>query len=61
MVSFAILINGAASPFFHVERGLRQGFPLSPLLFLLVAEDLSRFIKKSYPKKQHDPDKDHKR
>ena len=25
LVSFAILINGAASPFFHAERGLRQG------------------------------------
>ena len=47
MVSFAILINGVASPFFHVERGLRQGCPLSPLLFLLVAEVLSRFIKKA--------------
>ena len=40
-VSFSVLINGAASPFFHVERGLMQGFPLSPLLFLLVAEGLS--------------------
>jgi hypothetical protein len=41
-VSFAVLINGAASPFFLAERGLRQGCPLSPLLFLLVAEGLSR-------------------
>ena len=40
-VSFSVLINGAASPFFHAERGLRQGCPLSPLLFLLVAEGLS--------------------
>lgn len=46
-VSFFVLINGAASPFFHVERGLRQGCPLSPLLFMLVAEDLSRAIKEA--------------
>lgn len=36
--TFVVLINGAASPFFKVERGLCQGCPLSPLLFLLVAE-----------------------
>ena len=27
--SFAVLINGATSHFFHFERGLRQGCPLS--------------------------------
>jgi hypothetical protein len=43
-VSFAVLINGAASPFFTSEKGLCQGFPLSPLLFLLVAEGLRRAI-----------------
>lgn len=48
MVSFAVLINGASSLFFHAERGLRQGCPLSPLLFLLVAEGLSRFLKKAF-------------
>ena len=42
--SFDVLINGAASPFFHSKRGLCQGFPLSPLLFLLVAEGLSRAL-----------------
>jgi len=46
-ISFSVLINGAASPFFHAERGLRQGFPLSPLLFLLVAEGLSRALKEA--------------
>jgi hypothetical protein len=43
-VSFVVLINGAASPFFKSERGLRQGCPLYPLLFLLVVEGLSRAL-----------------
>eukprot|EP00253_Pinus_taeda_P001568 PITA_01568 len=46
-VSYAILINGAATPFFKGQKGLRQGCPLSPLLFLLVAEGLSQLIHKS--------------
>ena len=51
-VSFSVLINGAASPFFHAERGLRQGCPLSPLLFLLVAEGLSCLLKKAHSEGQ---------
>ena len=40
--SFAVLLNGATSPFFKAERGLCQGCPLSPLICLLVVEGLSR-------------------
>jgi len=44
-VSFALLINGAATKKIHAQQELRQGCPLSPLLFLLVAERLNKFIK----------------
>jgi len=36
-VFFVILMNGVASPFFISNQGFRQGFPLFPYLFLLVA------------------------
>ena len=45
-VSYSILINGDASSLFHVERGLRKGCHISPLLFLLIMEGFSRLIKK---------------
>eukprot|EP00253_Pinus_taeda_P033651 PITA_33651 len=43
-VSYSVLLNGEATTFFTAERGLRQGCPLSPLLFLLIMEGLSRII-----------------
>ena len=42
---FSIMINGSPKGFFPAERGLRQGDPLFPFLFLIVVEALSRMIK----------------
>ena len=43
-VKFSILINGSPKDFFGSSRGLRHGDPLSPLLFVIVMEALSRLL-----------------
>ncbi len=43
--SSCVTNNGYSSAFFSVERGVRQGCPVSPLLFIIVAEMLSQKIR----------------
>eukprot|EP00253_Pinus_taeda_P015442 PITA_15442 len=42
---FSILVNGIPSSTFHPSRGIHQGDPLSPFLFVIMAEGLGRSIK----------------
>lgn len=42
----SILLNGSPMDQFRLEKGIHQGDPVSPFLFLLVAEGISLMLKK---------------
>ena len=46
-VKSCITNNGFLSPFFSIQRGIRQGCPLSPYLFILCIELLMNQIRNS--------------
>jgi hypothetical protein len=45
-ISYTVYFNNVQLESFKPSRGLRQGDPLSPFLFLFVADGLSRLFKK---------------
>jgi hypothetical protein len=44
--NLSILVNGSPTPEISIQRGLKQGDPLAPFLFLLVVEGFSGVMRK---------------
>jgi hypothetical protein len=45
---YTVILNGVPSKEFNCKRGVRQGDPLSPLLFILAADLLQSIINKAF-------------
>lgn len=46
-VSYSILINGKPKGYIQASKGITQGYPLSPFLFVIAMDYLSRLIDKA--------------
>ncbi|GKV32614.1 hypothetical protein SLEP1_g41208 [Rubroshorea leprosula] len=46
----SVLVNGSPTRQFSMSRGLRQGDPLSPFLFLIIAEGINGLVMKAVEK-----------
>lgn len=49
-VSYTVLLNGRTHGFIKPERGIRQGDPMSPFLFIIVAEALVSILNQAEAK-----------
>lgn len=47
---YSVLVNGQTNGFFPLNRGLRQGDPLSQALFIIAVECSSRSLKSLHEK-----------